>query len=219
MGTMISRLFPAVITGIGVASCLLSGCSQGSSDAFRVQNKEPAAATSPTPPPPPGQAQPVAPANEQQRRPVAMPPGIARPEDVTGEVAPAVPTSGSATQGAQAPGAGGQAAPQEQGQYVKADVGVGKKGASLQQPGILTTPVFAYFRSQEQMAFRIQVPQALNLFEAEHGYKPRSHEEFWQEIIVKNNIRLPELPPGHRYVYDPQRGELMVEIPAGSAAP
>jgi hypothetical protein len=29
-------------------------------------------------------------------------------------------------------------------------------------------------------------------------------------IVAENNIQLPQLPPDRQYVYDPQRGELMV---------
>ena len=40
-----------------------------------------------------------------------------------------------------------------------------------------------------------------------------SHEEFMEKIVQANNIRLPELPEGHRYLYDPTTNELMVERP------
>lgn len=109
--------------------------------------------------------------------------------------------------------------PQGQGQSpppterTEADVGVGRAGRSLGE-GILMTPVKAFFTSREHVAFRIQIPQAMNYFQATYGRKPQSHEEFMREIIQANQIPLPELPPGHRYVYDPQRGELMVEQPA-----
>jgi hypothetical protein len=33
------------------------------------------------------------------------------------------------------------------------------------------------------------------------------------KIINTNNLHLPTLPPGQRYVYDPIKGELMVEKP------
>ncbi len=94
-----------------------------------------------------------------------------------------------------------------------ADVGVGKKGRTLGE-GILMTPVKAFFTSREMVAFRIQIPKAMQLYKAENGFAPRSHEEFMREIIQKNQIALPELPPGCRYVYDPEREELMVEQPA-----
>ncbi len=65
------------------------------------------------------------------------------------------------------------------------------------------------------MVFEIQVPHALQLYEATNGRKPATHEEFMEQIIKANQIELPELPAGQRYIYDSQTGELMVEKPAG----
>jgi hypothetical protein len=91
-----------------------------------------------------------------------------------------------------------------------ADVGVGKRGHKMGQ-GIIATPVAAYFAAQEQVAFRVEVPQAMSLFKATNGYAPRSDEEFKKEIIQANNIKLPELPAGDKYFYDPATEQLMVE--------
>jgi hypothetical protein len=54
----------------------------------------------------------------------------------------------------------------------------------------------------------------MQLYEATNGKKPTTHEEFMEQIIRANQIVLPELPAGQRYVYDPETGELMVEKPA-----
>jgi hypothetical protein len=62
------------------------------------------------------------------------------------------------------------------------------------------------------MAF-MMVDQAMNLYQAREGEYPKSHEEFMEKIIKANNIKLAELPPGHRYVYDPATHTLMVEHP------
>jgi hypothetical protein len=35
-----------------------------------------------------------------------------------------------------------------------------------------------------------------------------------KEIIEANSIKLPKLPPGEKYIYDPAKGELQVERPA-----
>lgn len=93
-----------------------------------------------------------------------------------------------------------------------ADVGVGKRGRNLGQ-GPVSTPVATYFAAKEQIAFRVEVPQAMNLFKATNGHAPQSHDEFMKEIIQANNIQLPELPAGDRYVYDPAQEQLMVEQP------
>jgi len=88
----------------------------------------------------------------------------------------------------------------------------GVTGKGNYKPGIITTPISIYFRAQEQLIFG-QVKHAIDLYEAEKGYKPRSHEEFMKEIIGFNQLKLPTLPEGHTYKYDPQKGELMVEQP------
>jgi hypothetical protein len=105
---------------------------------------------------------------------------------------------------------------------VKAEVGVGKKGASLRGDGanqIIAGPAVAFFNSKEKIVFTIEVPHALNLFWGEHGNYPKSHEEFMEKIIDFNMIKLPLLPEGAKYVYDPETHTLMVERPAKSAAP
>lgn len=66
---------------------------------------------------------------------------------------------------------------------------------------------------EEQLVFEVQIPKAMQIFEGVRNRKPTSHQEFMTEIIQKNGIRLPPLPPQHRYIYDVERGELMVESP------
>ena len=99
---------------------------------------------------------------------------------------------------------------------VKAEVGVAKKGRRLEDPRrikMIVAPAVALFRTQERIVFEIQIPKAMQLYEALYGRKPKTHEEFLQQIVKANRIALPELPAGHRYIYDPQKGELMVEKP------
>lgn len=103
---------------------------------------------------------------------------------------------------------------EESGQLVvreKAEVGMGKKGHY--SPGFITTPLSTFWRTKEMVAYRIQVPQALKLYRGMHGYYPKTQEEFEQQILKPNGITLPELPEDHRYVYDPEKGELLVERP------
>ena len=88
----------------------------------------------------------------------------------------------------------------------------GVTGKGNYKPGILTTPISVYFRAQERIIYD-QVIYAIKLFEAEKGYKPRSHEEFMKDVIEFNQLKLPKLPEGHTYKYDPEKGELMVEQP------
>jgi hypothetical protein len=102
-------------------------------------------------------------------------------------------------------------------QAVPAGVGVGQRGRSLDQyEGAVVTPVKSLFSTQEFLTYNVAVTQALNLYEAEHGNRPKTHQEFMDKIIKANNIHLPELPPGRTYRWDPtqgEKGELMVDPP------
>ncbi len=93
----------------------------------------------------------------------------------------------------------------------KAEVGMGAKGHY--KPGMITTPLATFWRAQEAAAYKIQVPQALNLYKGMHGHFPKTQEEFVREILDPNKIKLPDLPAGHLYVYDPDTGELQVARP------
>jgi hypothetical protein len=93
----------------------------------------------------------------------------------------------------------------------KAQPGASGKG-NYGGPGAVTTPISVYFQAQERLIYD-SVTYAVKLFEAEHGYKPKTEEEFMKKVIEANQIRLPQLPPGSKYKYDPQTGELMVEHP------
>jgi hypothetical protein len=104
-------------------------------------------------------------------------------------------------------------------ELVKADVGAGKKGHYGQTGGeqatdIITVPIATMFRAQEMTVFRIQVPQALQLYKANHDNKgPETHEAFMKDIIQANNIKLPPLREGHEYLYDPATEQLMIKKP------
>lgn len=101
-------------------------------------------------------------------------------------------------------------------ELVKAEAGVGVKGRRLDNPNLvqmIVVPARTLFAVQERLIFEVQIPQALQLYVASEG-KPKTNREFMENIIVRNGIELPELPSGQRYVYDPQKEELMVEKPA-----
>jgi hypothetical protein len=107
-------------------------------------------------------------------------------------------------------------------EQVKAGVGVGLKGRSLDgESGIIVTPVKAFFAAKEKISFEIEVPHALQLYKAlsADGRGPQTHDEFMTNVIEANQIKLPLLPPEHRYVYNPETEELMVERPAKPAPP
>ena len=97
---------------------------------------------------------------------------------------------------------------------VKAEVGVGKKGRSLDEyEGAVVTPAKSLFAVGERTVFEILIPKNLQLFQATEGRLPKSHDEFMQRIVKEGMISLPELPQGHAYRWDPAMGELMVDRP------
>ena len=84
----------------------------------------------------------------------------------------------------------------------------GKKGRDdkiLKSAGV-------YFRTRHKLAF-LQNEYAVKLYRAEHDRFPKSWDEFKKEIIDKNMFKLPELPEGDKYVFDSEKGQLMVEHP------
>lgn len=96
---------------------------------------------------------------------------------------------------------------------MKADVGVGIKGRSLDpHEGVLVTPAKAYFAVREKVVFQIQIPQAIQLYKAENPI-PLTFDEFKLNILDPNKIKLPPLPPGHTYEWDPEQEQLMVKRP------
>lgn len=97
---------------------------------------------------------------------------------------------------------------------VKAEAGVGAQGKDYGNAdgGYISEPVSMYFNARELIYFQ-QMTKGMRFFEADKGRKPKSHEEFMKEIIEAYGVKLPELPAGQKYQYDPQKGELMVIRP------
>ena len=98
----------------------------------------------------------------------------------------------------------------------KAAVGMGEKGRGYGD-GIVSTPIKTLWSIKEQLVLD-QIQHALQIYKAmdANGRGPKSHDEFMEQIIKANGIRLPDLPPGERYEFDPIKGELMVVKPSGS---
>jgi len=57
---------------------------------------------------------------------------------------------------------------------------------------------------------RGQIRQTLELYRAEHGDYPKSHDEFMTKIIKAQKIRLPVLPGNRQYKYDVVNHKLVV---------
>jgi hypothetical protein len=96
-----------------------------------------------------------------------------------------------------------------------AKTGVGVQGNSLDSiqgndPRMLIAgPAIAFFKTKEKIVFDIQLPQSANLFNAEHGRNPKSHEEYMEKVV--GQIKLPTLPDKMVYRYHPESNELWVE--------
>jgi hypothetical protein len=214
--------------GLSTLVLLLSIIALGC-DAPQPVAKVGGAASAPPPPPapplPPG-SQPPAPA-------IANPPAEAVPTPAEAAASPrpaALPIetkagvfAGSLDDLAAGPGSSSSpaptpppkaAAPPPKTEIVKAEKGVGLKGRSLDEyEGYAVTPVKALFAAKERIAFEIEVPHALALYDATNGGPPKTHEEFMKNVIEANKIKLPVLPDGQEYLYDPERNELMVKRP------
>ena len=78
--------------------------------------------------------------------------------------------------------------------------------------GMLTIPGGMAAKA-EQKAFEMALPQLLQLFQAEHGRKPKSHEEFMAKVIDAHKRKLPKAPEGQKFVYDPTTEKLKL-VPA-----
>lgn len=102
---------------------------------------------------------------------------------------------------------------------VPAKAGVGKQGRSLANEtgirGVIVQPARTLFSVKQRVVFDIQIPHQLQLYKALNG-APKTHQEFMTNVIEAYKIQLPELPAGHRYIYDPKKEELQVERPRTS---
>ena len=79
-----------------------------------------------------------------------------------------------------------------------------KRGKRSRGVGGYAGAVFgARFWAEHQMIIN-NIKHALDLYNAEHGNYPKTHEEFMEKIIDANQIALPELDEGQEYIYDPE---------------
>jgi hypothetical protein len=196
---------PALLLGI-----LLAGCEPPKPIAGSGGSLAP-----PAPPPPPGAEAPPPPISGPS---AATGPSSQAPLPIETKVGvfagtlddlAAGPRTAPAAQSAPAPPPADPSS-----ELVKAEKGVGLKGRSLDEyEGAVVTPAKAFFAAKERIAFEIEVPHALQLYEATSGQAPKTHQEFMENVIKANQIKLPVLPPGHEYVYDPEGKQLMVKRP------
>jgi len=78
------------------------------------------------------------------------------------------------------------------------------------------------YRTEVGNIAKMAVKHSMDLYEAEHGEKPKTYEEFMELIIMKgkpDGLWLPMLPYYQEYGYDPDKKELVViEYPAKKKA-
>ena len=100
-------------------------------------------------------------------------------------------------------------------ELVKAAKGVGQAGRSLDQySGAIVTPAKVYFAARERILFEDQIPKQVQLDKLQNNDKvPQTWDEFKARILDPCQIRLPELPPNQRYIWDPKEELLKVERP------
>jgi type IV secretory pathway VirB10-like protein len=147
-----------------------------------------------------------APPPQQQtaRAPVPPPPPPPPPVETpaASPSAPAAPTPPAPQEAAKPTNAGSK----------KAEVGVGKKLSRLSK-SLICTDFAALYCVRERLVFEVQIPKAMQLFNATEGRNPKSHAEFMEKIIKEGQIQLPELWEGETYRYDPKTAELWVDPP------
>lgn len=165
---------------------------------------EPVATSAATPPPPPA---PPGDGGGSAKESSAADPAAAE--------ATATPADAAAAEAMPADAAAAPAGDVPTGTDEVAAVGVGAKGQNYGGPGFVTTPIEAYFRTEERINFEVQIPKAMQLYKADHNNKgPKTHEEFMEVIIREHGVQLPDLPEGDAYAYDPKTEQLMVRHPA-----
>lgn len=118
-------------------------------------------------------------------------------------ITPAGPP-GSAPETPAATPSGPSGAPAADVRQVPAAGEAGRKGKEFGS-GLIATPIGVYFGAREKIAI-LQMEEQLKLWSTQHERAPRDYKEFTEVIINPANIKLPELRPGERYIFDPKQG-------------
>jgi hypothetical protein len=204
-----------LFAALGSFALLLSGCDEIDQMADNANKRPPA----PSLMPPQIDTDPEAHQHlvQQQQPPANNPPA----ENTAQNSAPASPAANppadkpaenqqAGQPAAQSPPAQQQAAVGPSGQMEMAtlDANTSAQGQGY-GGGLITEPVHQFF-SMRNLIMWDQIKHDMDIWQAIHNRWPKTAQEFQKEILEPANIELPELPPGHRYVYDPKAGQLMV---------
>ena len=101
-------------------------------------------------------------------------------------------------------------------EIVKAGKGVGAKGRSLDEhEGLYVTPVKAYFAARERIFFEAEFPKNYQIYNAMTDDIPKDFEDLKAKVLDPYGLtkKLPLLPQGHTYVWNPETQELGVKRP------
>jgi hypothetical protein len=99
---------------------------------------------------------------------------------------------------------------------VKAGKGVGIKGRSLDEyEGVIVTPAKAYFSAKERIFYEIEFPANYRVWRVQEDRAPKDFEELKAKFLDPLGLtaKMPALPEGHRYIWNPTTEELEVERP------
>jgi hypothetical protein len=105
---------------------------------------------------------------------------------------------------------------------VKAAAGVGIKGRSLDEyEGVVVTPAKTYFTARERIFFEIEFPGNYRIWRQTVDAAPQNYDELKSQFLDPLGLtaKMPQLPQGHKYVWDAAIEELQVERPKLKSAP
>jgi pyruvate/2-oxoglutarate dehydrogenase complex dihydrolipoamide acyltransferase (E2) component len=166
-----------------------------------------------TPPPPPGSTPPPAPTPVTATPAPAPRPAVLPPETKVGVFAGGLDdlARGPAAEAAQRD----VAQPDDPNlERLKAGKGVGQKGRSLDEyEGVYVTPAKTYFAAKERIVFDIQFPSQYQIYKAMSDDVPKDFDDLKAKVLDPYMIKLPELTPGAKYIWDAATEQLLVERP------
>jgi hypothetical protein len=201
----------ATLLALTLLTCLFPACDAPQPVAG-TSGSSASAPPAPPPPPPGSESPPPPPAGTP---PAAAPTSQPRsgPEGFAGIAGTGLLEE---VQGTRPPPSTPAPTPQPETELVEAKKGVGLKGRSLDEyEGVIVTPVKAYFAARERAFFEIEFPGNYRLWKAMNDETPKDFEDLKAKFLDPLGLtsKLPVLPPGHKYVWDASKEELMVERP------
>lgn len=91
----------------------------------------------------------------------------------------------------------------------KKDQKIMKDDPEIQVTNPITAGLEVYGPALEKIS-KLHITHAMDLYKAENDRYPKDYDEFMSVIIKANNIELPVLPGGLKYMYDEENHKLVV---------